>query len=122
MSRAGNSAKFEITDAKSHVPIVTLSTKDRVRFTKQLSEGFKRSFYWNIYQTKSVMVIENAKNLCELVNASFQGVRRLFVVAYVITAGAANDEAGIKGNRRNFLSRGQINNYNVLIDRRNFYD
>ena len=68
------------------------------------------------------MVIENAKNLCELVNASFQGVRRLFVVAYVITAGAANDEAGIKDNRRNFLSRGQINNYNVLIDRRNFYD
>ena len=28
LSSAGNSAKFEITDAKLHVPIVTLSTKD----------------------------------------------------------------------------------------------
>ena len=28
LSSAGNSAKFEITDAKLHVPIVTLSTKE----------------------------------------------------------------------------------------------
>ena len=27
-SSAGNSAKFVITDAKLHVPVVTLSTKD----------------------------------------------------------------------------------------------
>ena len=37
LSSAGNSAKFEITDAKLHVPIVTLSTKDSVNLTKQLS-------------------------------------------------------------------------------------
>ena len=29
-SSAGNSAKFKITDTKSHVPIVTLSTKNNV--------------------------------------------------------------------------------------------
>ena len=34
---AGDSAKFEITDAKFHVPVVTLSTKDSVNLTKQLS-------------------------------------------------------------------------------------
>ena len=28
LSSTGDSAKFEITDAKLHVPIVTLSTKD----------------------------------------------------------------------------------------------
>ena len=43
LSSAGDSVKFEITDAKLHVPIVTLSTKDSVNLTKQLSEGFKRS-------------------------------------------------------------------------------
>ena len=43
LSSAADSAKFEITDAKLHVPIVTLSTKDSVNLTKQLSEGFKRS-------------------------------------------------------------------------------
>ena len=119
---AGNSAKFEITDAKLHVPIVTLSTKDSVNLTKQLTEGFKRSVYWNSYQAKPEMVIEKGKNLYKLLNASFQGVRRLFVLVYVVAASAANDEAGIKDNRKYFLPWGEINNYNVLIDGRNFYD
>ena len=119
LSSSGDSAKFEITDAKLHVPIVTLSTKDSVNLTKQLSEGFKRSVYWNSYQTKPKKVIEKEKNIYELLNASFQGVRRLFVLAYVV---ATNDEAGIKDNRKYFLPRGEINNDNVLIDGRNFYD
>ena len=49
-------------------------------------------------------------------------VKRLFVLAYVIAADAANNEAGIKNNRKYFLPRGEIENYNVLIDGRNFYD
>ena len=31
-----------------------------------------------------------------LLDVSFQGVRRLFVLAYVVPAGAASEEAGIK--------------------------
>ena len=84
LSSVGNSAEFEITDAKLHVLIVTLSTKDSVNLTKQLSEGFKRSVYWNNYQRKPSKVTEKGKNRCELLNASFQGVRRLFVLAYVV--------------------------------------
>ena len=38
LSSAGNSAKFKITDAKLHVPIVTLSTKDNVNLVSQLSD------------------------------------------------------------------------------------
>ena len=34
LSSAGNSAKFNLTDAKLHVPILTLSTKDNVNLTK----------------------------------------------------------------------------------------
>ena len=90
--------------------------------TKQLGKGFKRFVYWNSYQTKPAKVIEKGKNLHKLFNASFQGVRRLFVLAYVVAAGAANDEAGIKDNKKYFLPRGEIKNYNVLIDGRNFYD
>ena len=66
--------------------------------------------------------LKKGKILYELLNASFQGVRRLFVLAYVVAAGAANDEAGIKDNKKYFLPRGEIKNYNVLIDGRNFYD
>ena len=49
-------------------------------------------------------------------------VKRLFVLAYIIVTGAANNEAGIKDNKKYFLPRGEIKNHNVLIDGRNFYD
>ena len=90
--------------------------------TKLLCQGFKRSVYWNNYQAKPAKVIKKVKNLYELLNASFQGVRRLFVLAYVVAAGAANDEAGIKDNKKHFLPRGEIKNHDALIDGRTFYD
>ena len=80
LSSAGDSAKFAITDAKLHVPIVTLSTKDSENLTKQLNKGFKSSVYWNSYETKPAKLIEQGKNIYELLNASFQGVKRLFVI------------------------------------------
>ena len=89
LSSAGDTAKFAITDTKLHVPIVTLSTKGSANLTKQLNEGFKRSVYWNSYETKPAKVIEQGKNIYELLNASFQGVKRLFVLAYFIAAPAA---------------------------------
>ena len=130
LSSAGDTAKFAITDTKLHVPIVTLSTKDSANLAKQLNEGFKRSVYWNSYETKPAKVIEQGKNIYELLNASFQGVKRLFVLAYFIAAPAegnnppppVDETAGIKNNKKYFLPRGEIKNYNVLIDRRNFYD
>ena len=57
VSSAWNSAKFLITDAKLHVPIVTLSTKESANLTKQLNEGFKRSVYGNSFETKPAKVI-----------------------------------------------------------------
>ena len=121
LSSAGDSAKFAITDAKLHVPIVTLSTKGSANLTEELSEKFKRSVYWNSYETKPVKVIEQGKNIYELLNVSFQGVKRLFVPAYFI-AENGNNEAGVKDNKKFFPPRGEIENYNVLIDGRNFYD
>ena len=94
--------------------------------TKQLNEGFKRSVYWNSYETKPAKVIEQGKNLYELLNASFQGVKRLFALAYFIAAppaGSNSDStARRKNNKKYFLPRGGIRNYNLLIDGRNFYD
>ena len=122
LSSAGDSAKFKITDAKLHVPVVTLSTKDNISLTKQLSNGFKRSVYWNSYQTIPAKVINQGTNIYELLRASFQSIKRLFVLAYVVAADAANTEPGIKNNRKYFLSKAKIENYNALIDGRNFYD
>ena len=101
LSSARDSTKFERADAELHVLIVTLSTKDSVNLAKQLSEGFKRSVYWNSHQAKPGKVIEKGKNLYELLNASFQGIDILFVLAYVVATGAnADKEAGIKGSKK----------------------
>ena len=127
LSSAGNTAKIAITDTQLHVPIATLSTKDSAILAKQLNEGFKRSVYWDSYKTQPEKVIEQGKNICRLPSASFQGVKRLYVLAYTIAAPAAasgntDDTAGIKNNKKCFLPRREFKNYNVLIDGRNFYD
>ena len=87
-------ATFKITDTKLYVPVVTLSTQ----------------------------VINNHTNIYELLSASFQGVKRLFFLAYDATGDDNNNEAGIKNNKRYFLPRAKIENYKVLIDGRHFYD
>ena len=72
--------------------------------TKQLNEGFKRSFYWNSYETKPAKVIEKGKNLYELLNASFQGVKRLFVLAYFIAAPPASSNSDNTARRKTIKS------------------
>ena len=67
---------------KLYVPIVTLSSKDNVKLVKLL-EGFKRPVYWNEYQRKIETRNLDNNNLTRfLLDASFQKVRRLFVLAF----------------------------------------
>ena len=86
-----------------------------------MSNEFKRSIYWNSYQTIPAKVINKGTTVYELLSTLFQGVKRLFVLAFIIAADGANNEAGIENNRKYFLPREKIEKYNVLIDRRNFY-
>ena len=43
-------ATFKITDTKSYVPVVTLSTEDENKLLEQLKAGFKRIIKWNKYR------------------------------------------------------------------------
>ena len=79
--------KFKITNTNLYIPIVTLSSKGNVKFVKLLEEGFKRPVYWNEYQTKIETRNLDNNNLTRFpLDASFQGVRRLFVLAFNNTA------------------------------------
>ena len=83
---------FEITDAKPFVPIVTWSAEDNAKLVKQLNKGFKRPAYWNKYKAIYNNVVEIAaanaeKHIRELLESSWQGVKRLFVFVYDNTAG-----------------------------------
>ena len=55
----------------------------------------------------------------ERIDASFQGVNKLFVLPY---ASGDNDDANEKSYNKYFLPRIKITNYNIEIDGRNFYD
>ena len=46
----------------------------------------------------------------------------MFVFVYVVAAGASNDEADIKNNKKYFIPRGEINNYKTSINGRHVYD
>ena len=122
---AATTATFRITDAKLYMPIVTLSVEDNSKLTKLLNEGFKRTIYWNEYKVASNKVVEIAAvndvtYIRELLDSSCQGVKRLFVLAYNNTAG--NDQFSVDSYRKYFLTRVKIDNYNIDIDGRNFYD
>ena len=110
---------FKITNTKLYVPIVTLSSKDNVKLVKLLEDGFNRPVYWNEYQTKIETENLDNNNLTRfLLDSSFQGVRRLFALAFSNT----NDANKVERNnhRKYFLPRVNITNYNVLTDGKNF--
>ena len=111
---------FKIKKTKLQVPIVTLSSKDNEKLVKLLEDGFNRSIYWNEYQTKIETKNLDNNNFTRFpLDASFQGIRRLFLLVF------GNTEEGAKKVERNnhtkyFLPRVNIINYNVLIDGRTF--
>ena len=72
---------FEITDTKLYVLIVTLSTQDNSKLLQQLKSSFKKVISWNKYLSKPQLLRKN-RNRNHLVEPSFQGVNRLFVLAF----------------------------------------
>ena len=118
MSSSGTAATFTITDTKLYVPIVTLKIEDNAKLSKLLSEGFKRSIYWNKY--KIIFINYNANDyIRERLDAIFQGVNKLFVLAYASGDDTVTNENSYK---KYFLLIIKIKNYNIEIDGRNFYD
>ena len=125
LSSAGTAATFAITDTKLYVPIVTLKTEDNTKLSKLLSDGFKRSIYWNKYKVIDNIFVEMTKNneekyIRELLDSSYQGVKRLFALAYSNTEG--NNKVSINSFKKYFLPRVKIESYNIEINGRNFYD
>ena len=117
LSSSRTAATFKITDTKLYVPIVTLKTEDNTKLSKLLSGGFKRPIYWNKYKIIFKNYDEN-KYIRERLDASFQGVNKLFVLPYAHGDNATNENS----YRKYFLPRFKIKTYNIEIDGRNFYD
>ena len=111
---ANQNATFAITDTKLYVHAATLSQQDNAKLLQQLKSGFKRVINWNKYLSKPELLAQNP-NLNNLVEPSFQGVNRLFVLAF------ENDtqRTSAKGY---YLPNVEIKDYNVMINGEKFFD
>ena len=123
LSTDAGDAVFIINYTKMYVPLVTLSKEDNKDFIEQQNKGFQRSIYWNEYKTKEINATvdnNNPANSVRYINLdpSFQGVNRLFVMAY----NSANGQPTRNEQIKYYLPRIDLNKYNVIIDGRNFYD
>ena len=104
---------FAITDTKLCVPVVTLSTQENTKFLQQLKSGFKKVINWNKYSSKPELLAQNP-NLNQLVEPSFQGVNRLFVLAF---EGDDNRTA----HDSYYLPTVEIKDYNIMINGKNIF-
>ena len=105
---------FEITDRKLYVPAVTLSTQDNSKLLQQLKSGFKRVINWNKYLSKPEL-LPKKQSSDHLVEPSFQGINRLFILAY------ENDTQRTSYSGY-YLPNVEIKDYNIMINGKKFFD
>ena len=138
ISDTDGASSFKITKAELYDPVVTLKTEDNNKLNQLLDTEFKRTVYWNEYKSEIETITQAHKDdnyKRSLLDAAIPGVNKLFVAGF-----NGNDPIG-PGNsellnsintaayrvqrdshRKYVLPRVDINDYNVLIYGRNFYD
>ena len=99
---------FAITYTKLYVPVVTLSTQDNAKLLKQLKSGFKRT-------VKPMNVLNPYLDF--LINPSFQGVNRLFVLSFNVL-----DNKNRQSRFYFYFRTAQVEDCNVIIDGKNVFD
>ena len=104
--------KFNITDCKLYVPVVTLQEKYDNELLKDLKTGFGFDYIWNRYRTQ---IINQPSTNNFLVDPTFNNINKLFVLAFP-------DEEDRSSFSKYYMPNIEIKDYNVLIDLQPFYD
>ena len=68
-------ATSQINNVK-HVPVVTLSTNDNIKFLKNIKQGFKRAISWSQYRSEITTQTKN-NSLDYLIDPIFRNNNRL---------------------------------------------
>ena len=114
ITNSAGAGTFEITDTKVYVPVVTLSTKENAKLLQQLKSGLKRVINWNKYLSKPELLRQNP-NLNYLIEPSFQGVNRLFILAF-------ENDTQRTSHSGYYLPNVEIKDCNIVINGENFFD
>ena len=102
ISSATGQTKFVIADTKLYVLVVTLSTENNMKLSKQLESGFKRKINWDKY-------------FDYLIDGNFQRINRLFVLSF-------KNRTNRKVHTKHYIPKVEIKDYNAISDGRNFFD
>ena len=109
--------EFKITDTKLYVPVISLSKENDIKLLKQLKSGFKRTIKWNKYKSQMTIQPKN-NNLNYLIDPTFTNVNRLFVLSF-----SRNNNTDNRDSFSNYyVPNVEIKDFNVLIDRKSFFD
>ena len=74
---------FQIDNAKSYVPVVTLSIKgnNNIKFLENIKQGFKITLSWNKYRSEITTLSKN-KILDYLIDLTIRNINRLFALSF----------------------------------------
>ena len=100
---------FQINDTKLYIAVVT----SPIKLLKQLELGFKRAINWNKYLAKTINQAQK-RYLDYLIDPSFQGVTRLFVLSF-------KDHGVWESHKQYYLPPVEIKDYNVMINESNLF-
>ena len=114
ITNSTGAGRFAITDTRIYVPVVKLSTQESTKLPQQLKSGFKRVINWNKYLSKPELLEQNP-NLNHLVEPSFQGVNRFFVLAF-------ENDTQRTSHSGYYLPNVKIKDYNIMINGGNLFD
>ena len=108
---------LQITDTKLYVLVVTLSKENDAKLLQQLKLGFKRNIKWNKYRSQMTIQSKN-RNLNYLIDPTFTNINRLFVLSF-----PRNNNTDSRYSYWNYSApKVEINYFNVLTDRKSFFD
>ena len=108
-NNANQGATYAINETKLYVAAVTLSTQYNVKLLQ-----LKRTIKWKKITSKLELLRQN-RNWNDLVESSFQGINRPFVLSFEIDAQRIS-------SKRYCIPNVEIKVYDVVIDGNNFFE
>ena len=106
--------KFNITDCKLYVPVVTLQEKYDNELLKNVKTGISFDYMWGKYRTQ-IINQPSTNNLNFSIDPTFNNVNTLFALAF-------SNEEDRSSFSNYYVPNVEIKDYNVLIDFQPFYD
>ena len=99
------------------MPVVTLAKENDIKLLEKLKSGFKKTIKWNKYRSQ-MTIQNNNNNLNYLIDPTFTNVNRLFVLSF-----PRNNNTDSRYSFSNYyVPKVRINDFNVLIDGKSFFD